>query len=182
MKVLGIDPGLASLGAVLIEGDRDSARWVAGELVATQKAKGKERKDVRVSADDARRYREIWNALDALVRAHDVNAIAVETFNAYQPAASASKTGIVYGLVHGLGLAHGRKILPFRPDDIKREIVGKRSGSKREVQEALCSRVDGFDEAIARFAKTKREHIGDAAALAVLGLGVMTELNDLFNN
>ena len=61
-------------------------------------------------------------------------------------------------------------ILPFRPADLKKGIVGKLGSSKAEVGACLREKVLCVDTLLEDFPKGKREHLQDALGHAYLGL------------
>jgi Holliday junction resolvasome RuvABC endonuclease subunit len=152
-------------------------------VIETAKAKKKARSNLRVSQDDLRRYQEIYRAVEGVLDDHQVVAMGIEVYQAgFQGAqgqrrggGAASKTLGVYGMLVGLGTSRRLFVSPGLPSDVKRRFVGKQSASKAEVVERMCSAVEGLREALEGFPKTKREHVADAAAHAVLVLDEMDE-------
>jgi Holliday junction resolvasome RuvABC endonuclease subunit len=165
-RILGIDPGFASLGLAVLQGER----LLACEVLATEKAKAK-RADLRVSVDDSRRLGEICEAVTAVLERHHVDAVAIEVFTMVpgKMAGGASKTAMAYGALYALARARGCLWLPLVPDDLKRGLCGRRSASKAEVQTAVCDLTFGARAALDAMPKTKREHAADAIAAAIVG-------------
>lgn len=175
LRVMGVDPGLASLGVVVIEAGGDRIHALAAQVLRTKKASKKALRDLRVSADDQRRIRALWAGMDALAAAHRPHALAVETY-APQPGrmgGDAWKAAVIYGLVQGLGLAHDCQVLPFLPSDLKRVFARKASASKQEVADVVLGRIDGLAALLAAIPKGQHEHATDAAGHALLGLEEM---------
>jgi Holliday junction resolvasome RuvABC endonuclease subunit len=178
IRCIAVDPGLASLGVAVLELRAGLAFALAATVLRTKKADQKLLRDIRVSADDLRRLRSFWRPLHELVRAHKPQALAVETY-APRPGQSGSsgwKAAMVYGLVVGLGLAHGLTVIPLRPDDLKRQFTGRASASKDDVGTAVVGQVSGLAELVAKLPKGQHEHVTDAAGHALLGLHEMVEL------
>jgi Holliday junction resolvasome RuvABC endonuclease subunit len=179
-RVMGVDPGLAEMGAVVLEQVGFQKPLVlAAKLIKTEKAKKKERSHLRVSADDQRRYSEMWAALSELADTYQVVGVGVEIYDAWKMTANAVKVACVYGMVTGFGFARGIVVSPWRPQDLKRVIAGKLSASKEEVQDALAEKVVGLNDRLLDFAKGYHEHLADAAGHAYLTLGAMREFQKM---
>lgn len=175
LRVMGVDPGLASLGVVVLEVRQGSLHALAAQVLRTKKASKKALRDLRVSADDQRRICALWAGMDAIATAHRPHALAVETY-APQPGRTggdAWKAAVVLGLVQGLGLAHGCQVLPFLPSDLKRVLARKASASKQEVADVVLGRVGGLAARLAAIPAGQHEHATDAAGHALLGLEEM---------
>ena len=168
--VMGVDPGFASTGVAVIRVVADAAEIVHAEVIKTEKADKKERRHIRVTNDDARRYNETFSRLVKIVSQFEVSAVGVEAYTIGQaPVTSASiKTITVYGGLLGLGAALDLFVAPLLPGDLKRRFCGKQSGSKVAVGDGVAGEVKGFQDLRMSFPKTKREHICDAAGLAIL--------------
>lgn len=177
--VMGVDPGVTNTGVTVMDlrvGQRPKV--LALELVSTPKATKKAMRNTRVLDDDQRRMRLLWDTLTGLVEMHDVKAIAVEAYNPRPGIGSnAWKTIMAYQTACCVAWHYDLALLPFLPLDLKNKIVGKKDATKEEVLEAVASKVIGFD--IKKFAKTKREHIGDSAGHAYLACLEITELRKL---
>lgn len=182
--VIGIDPGFASLGAVVIyRPPGELPRVVRSELIETQKAPKKNRSSLRVSHDDLRRYSEIYGKASKLVQNHQVVAMGIEVYQpgfqgsggARRGGGAASKTMAVYGMLLGLGFAHRLFVSAGNPADVKRRFAGRVKASKEEVIERMRGVVVGIGDFLDEVPKTKREHLADAAAHAVLALEELDE-------
>lgn len=181
LVVFGVDPGFAGQGVAVLE--QTSADAIPEVLFAsstkTEKRAGKKRKDLRVSADDQRRFKELWESLESARRAitKPINALCIEVYSPYKEATGvAAKTGAAYGGATYWGLSQGYVIIPAVPQDVKRGVCGKVSASKMEVQERIVGLVPSLAPYLERTLKTQREHLADAAAHAYVGLKEMWEL------
>jgi Holliday junction resolvasome RuvABC endonuclease subunit len=175
LRVMGVDPGLASLGVAVIEKREERVMALAARVLRTKKASQKMLRDLRVSADDQRRLGELWDGLVAIVTAHRPQGLAIESY-APQPGRGGSggwKSAVVYGVVYGLGRANDCTVLPFWPGDLKRKLTGKASASKDEVATVVLGEVAGLAELLHKIPRTQREHVTDAAGHALLGLREM---------
>lgn len=171
--VMGVDPGFASSGVAIVAQDGDNhPELLHLEVVRTKETPKKEMRNLRVSADDQRRMRELWDKLDELHHVYQPTMVAVETYAPFKGkmGGNAWKGAMVYALVSGFGYANGLVVLPFLPVDLKRGLCGKVSATKAEVEAAVGQKVRGFAEAIAKVPKTQQEHPSDATAHAYLAL------------
>jgi len=172
IRVLGIDPGFASLGvARLVRHEDGTLHAEAARVLTTKKASKKQRVALRVSADDLRRSRILWDGIGEL--AVGVQAVAYEVYTPFAGSgrtASGSKTALACGLAQALGFSLGIPVIPVLPVDIKSEVVRSKSASKAAVAEALVDQVAGLAELLEAISERKREHASDAAGVAFVGL------------
>jgi len=145
-------------------------RFVDGVVLETKKAGKKERKSLRVTDDDARRVREIYDMADELRKRHHVNVIGVEAYMPFGKNASGWKAGGIYYGFMMAGRAWGIPVLPFVPQDLKRAFHKKQNVSKAAIGDTLAGKVNGLGEFVATLAKGKREHVTDAAGHAYLAI------------
>lgn len=177
MRVLGVDPGFAKLGLAVV--DDFAATLLDCAVVVTQKEKPA-RAQVRVSLDDSRRLGELCAAINGMLDEHHVGALAVEVFTVIPGkmgrGGSAMKTGMAYGALYAIAQARGLIWLPLVPTDMKRELCGRVSASKTDVQHVVEQRIGGARSALAALAKNNREHAADAMAAALVGVAELERL------
>lgn len=187
LVVFGVDPGFAGQGIVVVEQESVDSKPVVlfASSTKTEKRAGKKRRDLRVSADDQRRFKELWDGLETARRAitKPINALCIEVYAPYKEATSAAaKAGAAYGGATFWGLSQGYVIIPAIPQDIKRGICGKVSASKLEVQEGIVKLIPSLASHLERTLKTQREHMADAGAHAYVGLQEMWELRKMLGS
>jgi len=176
---LGIDPGMASMGlAVVCRSAEGVDKVLDGKVIETKKATKKELRNLRMCVDDQRRMRLLSDASEELIKKYNPHVIGIE---AYAPTigrmgGNAWKVGNVMQAMVCLSWNYGYEPLIFLASDLKRTFLGKSSGSKLEVEEVLREKVLGVGDILARFPKTKQEHVTDAIGHAVLAL---TELEKM---
>jgi Holliday junction resolvasome RuvABC endonuclease subunit len=188
-KVMGIDPGFATTGVAILQGTSDGSevRCLGLKLIETKKTPKKLMRDLRVSADDYQRLRQIHYEMRTVIMEHEPAAIAYEV---YQPftgpvkgrtgyRSSSWKVGRVEGVIVSIGTIHELLILPFLTLDLKKGLTGNRSASKAQVQEALHAKVSGFTQALLRISKTKKEHVSDAVGYAYLAYQEMCRMRQM---
>lgn len=181
---MGIDPGFAHLGLAVVTRQKpgDPLRLVTLEVVETSKAPKKAMRDLRVAADDQRRLRHFWNRLESVIAAYLPQAIGVESYAPWpgQMGGNAWKVALAYQLSVCVGWAHGVLPMTFRPDDLKRRLLGKNAGTKGEVEQGLCAEVTGLRDALDALPKTKREHAADAVGHALLAIEEAARMRAMF--
>ncbi len=180
LTVLGVDPGLANQGVVVLsqatETSEINPRHVA--VTVTKKMAGKRKRDLRVSADDQRRFKELFLGLEK-VTPYNPHALCVEVYSPMpgRQGGSAWKTSATYGGVSYWALSRGMTVMPTLPQDIKRGIVGRLSASKKEVEVALMELIPNLASHLDDLKPPSlREHAVDAAAHAYLGLKELWEM------
>jgi Holliday junction resolvasome RuvABC endonuclease subunit len=170
LMVMGVDPGLASTGVAILE-KSPNQKPICRELnvVRTKKADKKDRRGLRVTADDSRRLREVWNGLTDMTQVWQPQVLAFEVYSPYgAQGGSAWKTARVEGAIQMFGLERGMLVLPFLPMDLKRGFCGRANASKQDVLFALAQKVENLEQMVQTFSKTLREHVADAAGHAYL--------------
>lgn len=180
LRVIGIDPGFAKTGIVLLEQVPGAViRCLMATVVVTKKDKPKLAKDrIRVSFDDTRRVSEFYHGL------HDVMAVAqphVMSVEAYanmpgRMGGNAWKTAIVYGAAQAMGLHHHLLLVVNTGHDIKKAFSLAKNASKDAIGAEVTRRVDGLSQRLTSIPQALREHVTDAAAHAYLGFTHVAEM------
>jgi Holliday junction resolvasome RuvABC endonuclease subunit len=169
VRLIGLDPGLASFGVAVVRLEPVRAVVEAVRVIRTQPSAKKRR--LRKSDDTADRCRQIFRELAPLVTG-DVVALCCEAtalpFGRVQTSV-VSALGRVRGLVDALAEMHGLPVLEEGPMVLKRLTTGSKSASKEEVRERLQVM---FPELVTMWPpqQTLREHAGDAVAAVIAGL------------
>lgn len=167
MYLVGIDPGLAKVGLALVHHD-GAKRLVKVRLIETEKSDRAQK--MAVSADNNMRYHELFTALkDFLsdVPPGEKVIVGIEGFG-YTPGSGRNllNTAQAVGVLKGGLFSMGKVPFEFKPSEVKTTILGRKSGSKEEVQEALVRMYPNLPELLGQYAKGKWEHLADAVALA----------------
>jgi Holliday junction resolvasome RuvABC endonuclease subunit len=165
--LIGIDPGLARVGMALVHHD-GTKQLERLRLLETQK-ESDARNKWTVSGDDNRRYWELHEGIVeflAEVPPKEKVLIAIESF-AYVPGAGRNllKTAQAVGVIKGAIYAHGKRPIEFQPSQVKRTVLGSKSGSKAQIESVLKTWYPNLEEELALYPKGKREHLTDALAL-----------------
>lgn len=152
MRVLGIDPGLATMGYGIVE-------KTAGDLCPV--ALGVIRTDPR--SPQAARLASIRTDLLGVIAAYQPDVVAIERlfFNANV------KTAMSVGQASGVALASaaesGLEVVDYTPPEVKQSVVGVGNADKRQVQIMVTSLLKLVE--VPRFPDA-----ADACALAICHL------------
>jgi crossover junction endodeoxyribonuclease RuvC len=164
--VMGIDPGVASMGfgVVRVAGGRMSA--VDGGVVES-------------SADEpaARRLARIHAALEELIRWHEPAAVALEELYFGKNVRSAIAVGQARGVAMLAAAQSGIPCFDYTPQAVKMSVCGTGSAAKRQVQRMVGALLglprpptsDHAADALA-IAVCHASHAGVAGAAAVAGV------------
>ncbi|MFP4379711.1 MAG: crossover junction endodeoxyribonuclease RuvC [Candidatus Sumerlaeia bacterium] len=149
MRIMGIDPGLASIGWGIIEypgGGPDSVKWGAFKT------------DSKKSM--AQRLLDIHNSIQAIIREHQPDVVSIEELFF----ATNVKTAIVVAQARGaivLSTAESNlEVHEYTPLQIKKAVTGRGGAAKGQVQRMVASLL-GLREI------PKPDHAGDALAAAL---------------
>lgn len=166
MNLLGLDPGLASMGWAHVQIDQHGTARVL-ELGVWRTKKSSKKLALRSGSDVARRVTELYRMIEGVVCKQGetgFHAVCMEDFSPPRSASVASKVARVYGMVDALFVDHAT----FRvtPQEIKRAVAGKISASKEEVENAVrqVSSIWALDNLKANVPASQRNHAFDAAA------------------
>jgi len=149
IRVLGIDPGLASVGWGVVE--TDGARlFYRGHGCVTTKA----------GTDVAFRLGTIRDALTAVIASHGPAEMAMETLFFSRNVSSAMGVAEARGVIRLVCLDAGLSMREYGPMEIKRAASGSGGSGKAEIQ-AFVRIVLGLSEI------PKPDHAADALAIAI---------------
>lgn len=122
VRILGIDPGSRVTGFGLVDSDGRTTRYVASGCIRTQ-------------CDDlARRLREIFDGVQALVGQHAPQEVAVERVFVHRNADSALKLGQARAAAMCATFAPGVEIHEYAARAVKQALVGQGGADKSQVQ------------------------------------------------
>lgn len=186
--VIGIDPGLASTGFVMIENNptlRKVPRYMLAAgvkilhsgLLRTKPAKGK----VKKSFDRAKRISEMLKCFVHLRSACCADDVvwAAETYT-LRPGLPTTNAGVqtlaVFGGVIGVAVSHGDLFVPVHPAEAKavsRAVkgVGARSLYSRRQSDIEAAMLDAY-----KWPPSQAAHVGDALGVAVAALSFILEV------
>lgn len=160
MKVIGIDPGLRSMGwgVISVSGSR-LAHVANGQCQGT-------------GADMAERLLSLHVALSAVIAAHAPDAAAVENVFVNSSGASTLKLGQARGIALLVPAQAGIAVGEYAPNTVKKAVVGVGHAAKEQVQHMVKLQLPGVvlagpDAADAlAVAICHAHHLGSASALS----------------
>ena len=123
MKVLGIDPGTATTGFGVVEGQSGRASLVDYGTIRTSAGR-----------DMARRLLEIHKQLDELIQKYQPVAMAVEEIFFHRNAKTVISVGQARGVVLMTGARRGIEVYEYTPLQVKQAVVGYGKAEKKQVQ------------------------------------------------
>ncbi len=147
MKILGIDPGSRRTGYGIVQVRGDQAVLVAAGVVKTTDQ----------SFPD--RLGTIFSGLEAVIREHAPDEVAVETVFVSHNVNSALKLGQARGAAICAAIAAGLPVSEYAPRAIKQAMVGRGSADKNQVQHMV--------RVLLRVAEKLEEDAADALAVAL---------------
>jgi len=154
MIVLGIDPGLAATGYAVLESA--NGRMHVREL-GCARSKGKDPVELRVRA--------IYDELAEVLARWQPEVTVLEGLYAdYGFPRTAILMGHVRGVICLAAGQRGTRVMEVAPAEVKRAITGSGRASKEQIRRAV-TRMCRLSTAPAS------EHVCDALALALVGLG-----------
>ena len=130
MFVLGIDPGLSTLGYGILEARGHSIRPVAAGTIRTDPG-----------ADIGQRLAELYRDLTDLVAEHQPDAAAVEQVFVNRNLQTATSVGRASGVVL-LALAQaGVPVAEYSPSAVKRALTGYGNADKQQMKKVVAMRL-----------------------------------------
>jgi crossover junction endodeoxyribonuclease RuvC len=149
IRVLGIDPGLASVGWGVVETDGARLFYRSHGCVTT-----------KAGTDVALRLGTIRDALAAVITSHDPAEVAMESLFFSRNVSSAMGVAEARGVIRLVCLDAGLPMREYGPMEIKRAASGSGGSGKGEIQ-AFVRIVLGLPEI------PKPDHAADALAIAI---------------
>ena len=153
MILIGIDPGLASTGYGVVEGDSRSAAILDFGCIRT--SPGREMPD-----------RLLWIHTEVLRLIHQWNPVGAsmeDAFSAPRMPKAAMLLGEVRGVVNLAAAQCDLRVMQLPARQVKQALTGSGAADKEQLERAL-RRLTGWTEAI------RPSHASDALAIAVVGL------------
>ena len=134
MFVLGIDPGLSTLGYGLIEARGHNVRAVAAGVIRTDRSLGV-----------PERLAELYRDLQALLEQHQPDAAAVEQVFVNRNLQTATAVGRASGVILLALAQRGVPIAEYSPSAVKRALTGYGSADKAQMKKVVAMRL-GLEE------------------------------------
>lgn len=132
MIVLGIDPGLATVGYGILESSGKTIRAVSYDCIRTS---GKNK-------DTPERLEEIYRGISGLIGKFRPTQIAIEKLFFARNVTSAMGVAEVRGVILLAAFQNGVAVREYTPSQIKLAITGSGKADKRQMQEMIRRLLD----------------------------------------
>jgi len=180
MLVLGIDPGFSEIGfcvADISENKEQTDKISIKEMGVWKTVKYE---NAYVSADNARRAKQIFGYLNKIKEAYpDIKEICAEAMSYPRSSSAAAKMSITWGLLIAFCEVNKLKLKQYTPKQIKLEVIKetaiplktKRAISKDEVEKNLREKLNhiNFNEVLVKYRKSDWNHAFDALGAIYAG-------------
>jgi crossover junction endodeoxyribonuclease RuvC len=134
MFVLGIDPGLSTLGYGLLESRGHNIRAVAAGAIRTDPGH-----------EIGRRLAELYTDLDDLLSEHKPDTAAIEQVFVNKNLQTATSVGRASGVVLLALAQHKVPVAEYSPSAVKRALTGYGNADKLQMKKVVAMRL-GLDE------------------------------------
>ena len=132
MKVLGIDPGLRSMGWGIVETNGSKMVHVANGQCQT------------AAANLADRLLSLFNCLSDVVRLHQPTHAAVEQTFVNRDGAGTLKLGQARGIAMLVPAKFGLEVGEYAPNAVKKAVVGVGHADKKQVEHMVALQLPGI--------------------------------------
>ncbi len=130
MFVLGIDPGLSTLGYGVLEARGHKVRAVAAGAIRTQPG-----------TDIGQRLVELHNDLESVIREHKPDVAAIEQVFVNRNLQTATSVGRASGVVLMTLAQHEIPVAEYTPSAIKRALTGYGNADKLQMKKVVAMRL-----------------------------------------
>ncbi|MEM1417179.1 MAG: crossover junction endodeoxyribonuclease RuvC [Myxococcota bacterium] len=148
-RILGVDPGWASLGLVVAE--LVDGRLTGGSLVhaTTVRTSARKRAGVTYAQRERRRARELFDRLSSQMDGVDLVVSEAPTLVPSRTKSSMS-VGRAFGLLDGVTFALGVPVFYFTAGEIKHAATGSTKASKGAVADGVARALPGMETMLER--------------------------------
>lgn len=123
LKIMGVDPGLATLGYAFIEKNNNSFKLINYDVIKTE-----------AEISDVNRLKIIYNKLQELIEKNQPACMAVEELFFNKNVKTAIRVGQARGVILLAGADAGIDVSEYTPLQVKQAVVGYGRASKHQVQ------------------------------------------------
>ena len=135
MRIMGIDPGLRTLGWGVIDSSEGRLRHVANGLCAS-------------TGDDlAQRLASLFHQLSAVIAQFRPDEAAVEQTFVNKDGAGTLKLGQARGIAMLVPAQAGLRVAEYAPNAVKKAVVGVGHAEKQQVEHMVRLQLPGCDPA-----------------------------------
>lgn len=148
MKILGLDPSLASTGWGIIEAENNHIRYIADGIITTES-----------SMDMAERLVQLHKGICDIIEIYKPDEAAIEKVFLNTNPESSLKLGQGRGVIMLAPALYGIKVSEYEPNKIKKAVVGVGHAQKNQVGTMIKILLPGC--------KPKNNDSADALAVAI---------------
>jgi crossover junction endodeoxyribonuclease RuvC len=152
MIALGIDPGTRRIGYGVVECDGPTVTFVAAGILAIS------------ATEDVAALGEIKSGLDALIKAHKPDVVAIEKLFFAKNTKTALAVAQARGVILLATKERGIRIKEYTPNEVKSGVAGYGFADKKAVLKMVRLILNKHDLAVI-------DDASDALALAILSTG-----------
>lgn len=127
MRVLGVDPGVATTGVAVVERRGGKLRPVTIGAIRTPHGK------------QAPRLALLWERLTAVIAEHGPEVVAIERLFFNSNVRTAMAVGQASGVVLATAAHAGLEVHEYTPPEVKQSVVGVGGASKQQVQAMVAA-------------------------------------------
>lgn len=126
MKIIGIDPGTATVGFGVIDSDGKCHQFVDGGVIRTP---AKQAQELRLNT--------IYDCVSELLLSHQPQVMVVERLYFARNVTTAMSVSQARGVILLAGTKAGTKIIEYTPLQIKQALTGYGQADKAQIQEMV---------------------------------------------
>lgn len=152
MRIIGVDPGLASTGYGIIESENNKIHYIYHGVITTSS-------ELPLS----QRLFIIYNAISDILDEYEPEEAGIEALFFVKNISSAIPVAHAKGVVHLAFAMHNINVCEYSPQAIKMAVVGEGRADKKQVQE-MTKLILGLPDI------PKPDHAADALSAAICHL------------
>ena len=163
MRVLGVEPGFASVGLAFIEilGE-GQYRAEHLETIRTKRSTLK----TNIWDDNYERCEFIGKRVTELIEHYGPQLVAIEA-ESWTRTHTDSVVGLGRGVIYGITSSRGLPTSQWHPKQVRQALLNKQQASKSDLEEWLGKHVLDFHRKLTPITKSQQNHAADAAAVAI---------------
>ena len=163
MRILGVDPGFASVGLAFIEVIGEGQyRAEHLEVIRTKRSTLK----ANIWDDNYVRCEHIGKQVTELIERYRPDLVAIEA-ESWTRTHTDSVVGLGRGVIYGITSSRGLPVSQWHPKQARDVLLNKQQASKADLEDWLSKHVLDFHEKLKPITKSQQNHAADAASVAI---------------
>ena len=162
MRVLGVDPGFASVGLAFIHLSEGQYRTEHLEVVRTKRSNLKK----NIWDDNYERCELIGKRVTELIEYYSPQLVAIEA-ESWTRTHTDSVVGLGRGVIYGITSSRGLPTSQWHPKQVRDALLNKQQASKSDLEDWLGKNVLDFHRKLTPITKSQQNHAADAASVAI---------------